>query len=152
MNWLSIGIASALVALVGGSARAQQPDSFMPTAGGLQAKQGAMWCANVVGVALPCTNVTRKHTISGSWTAATTSGSLFAGSAAPTFLQICNYDASANVWLNTTNGIAAVNSGMEISAGGGCVTFGGPLLPIPTDITNGLSDGSHSVTLAVTGG
>jgi len=90
---------------------------------------------------------------SASASVATTSGTLVIAGAYTRALQICTLPTSTtNVWLNVTGGAAAASAGVPIYAGGGCASFGGPALPLPTGAITAITDGGVAQTVTLAGG
>jgi len=83
----------------------------------------------------------------------TTSGQFLASGVYTRVLEICTLPSStSNVWIDPSGGTAAVGSGLLVAAGGGCLNFGGVVLPIPTAAITAITDGSSAQSVSVGGG
>jgi hypothetical protein len=94
------------------------------------------------------------YTVNGSGSVGTTSGTLIASGLVLNQLVISTtINSTANVYLNVSGGVAAVNTGIPVWGGGGGVTFGlNGAYPLPSAPITAITDGNATQTVLLAGG
>jgi hypothetical protein len=154
-------ILAVLLALLASPAAAQ---NVFPTPGGQNVEGTQILCQNAAGKSVACgsgsgggsipvVTAPLTYTASTSASVGTTSGTLFAAGAYTRVVNVCTLPTSTtNVWLNPLGTAATANSGLLVFAGGGCVPFGTPGVPMPTAAVTAITDGGVAQTVVLAGG
>lgn len=163
LKWIA-GLAALLALVPGlalGQARFTNPDGSTSPSMVMEYKTGAGTADAVSSSApLPMTCIsgcgsTSALTYSGaaSATVGTSSATLITAGAYTRALQICTLRTSTtNVWLRADGTAVVAGTGIPVWAGGGCVSFGGPGMPIPSALITAITDSGSPQVVTLAGG